>query len=88
MIKLKILNEEDLHRIHEAALDILESTGVWFNDSSEAIELFKQAYKREARPFAFFYRLFGFKKKVTIDQLEEWQHLLVLGSAAVLISSQ
>ena len=40
------------------------------------LELFKQAYKREAGPFAFFYRLFGFKKKVTIDQLEEWQHLL------------
>jgi len=40
------------------------------------IELFKQAYKREVGPFAFFYRLFGFKKKVTIDQLEEWQHLL------------
>lgn len=40
------------------------------------IELFKQAYKREVGPFAFFYRLFGFKKEVTIDQLEEWQHLL------------
>jgi len=40
------------------------------------IELFKQAYKREVGPFAFFYRLFGFKKKVTIEQLEEWQHLL------------
>ena len=42
MIKLKILTEEDLHRIHEATLDILESTGVWFNDSDEAIELFKK----------------------------------------------
>ena len=42
MIKLKILNEEDLQRIHEATLDILESTGVWFNNSSEAIELFKK----------------------------------------------
>ena len=42
MIKLKILTEEDLHRIHEATLDILESTGVWFNDSSEAVELFKK----------------------------------------------
>ena len=40
------------------------------------IELFKQAYKREVGPFAFFYRLFGLKKKVTIDQLEQWQHLL------------
>jgi len=42
MIKLKVLTEEDLHRIHEATLDILESTGVWFNDSDEAIELFKK----------------------------------------------
>ncbi len=40
------------------------------------LEPFKQAYKREASPFAFFYRLFGLKKKVTVDQLEEWQHLL------------
>ena len=40
------------------------------------IELFKQAYKREVGPFAFFYRLFGFKKKITVKQLEEWQHLL------------
>jgi len=40
------------------------------------IELFKQAYKREVGPFAFFYRLLGLKKKVTIDQLEQWQHLL------------
>ena len=40
------------------------------------LEPFKQAYKREAGPFAFFYRLFGLKKKVTIEELEEWQHLL------------
>jgi Fe-S oxidoreductase len=40
------------------------------------LEIFKQAYKREASPFAFFYRLFNFKKKVTVEQLEEWQELL------------
>ena len=40
------------------------------------LEPFKQAYKREASPFSFFYRLFGLKKKVTADELEEWQHLI------------
>ena len=40
------------------------------------LEPFKQAYKREASPFAFFYRLFGLKKEVTVEELEEWQHLL------------
>jgi len=40
------------------------------------LEVFKQAYKREASPFAFFYRLFNFKKQVTVEQLEEWQELL------------
>lgn len=40
------------------------------------LEVFKQAYKREASPFAFFYRLFNLKEKVTIEQLQEWQELL------------
>lgn len=40
------------------------------------IEPFKQAYKREAGPLAPLYRLLGLKKKVTAEQLEEWQHLL------------
>jgi Fe-S oxidoreductase len=40
------------------------------------IELFKRTYKRQVGPFAFFYRLLGLKRQVTIDQLEEWQHLL------------
>jgi len=40
------------------------------------LEPFKQAYKREAGPLAPLYRLFGLKKKVTIEELEEWQHLL------------
>ena len=40
------------------------------------LEPFKQAYKREAGPLAPLYRLFGLKKMVTAEQLEEWQHLL------------
>ena len=40
------------------------------------IELFKRTYKRQVGPFAFFYRLLGLKRNVTIEDLEEWQHLL------------
>jgi len=40
------------------------------------LEPFKQAYKREAGPFAFAYRAFNLKPKVTVAELEEWQHLL------------
>jgi Fe-S oxidoreductase len=40
------------------------------------LEIFKQAYKRESSPFAPFYRLFGLKKKVTTEQLAEWQELI------------
>lgn len=40
------------------------------------VEPFKQAYKRESGPFAPFYKLFGFKHRVTADELENWQHLL------------
>jgi Fe-S oxidoreductase len=40
------------------------------------VEPFKQAYKREASPFAPLYRLLGLKRAVTADQLEHWQHLL------------
>ena len=40
------------------------------------MEPFKQAYKREASPFAPLYRLFGLKREVTADELAEWQHLL------------
>ncbi|MGK7296122.1 MAG: (Fe-S)-binding protein [Candidatus Wenzhouxiangella sp. M2_3B_020] len=39
-------------------------------------EPFKQAYRRESGAFAPFFKLFGLKKKVTADQLEEWQELL------------
>ncbi len=40
------------------------------------VEPFKQAYKRETSALAPLYRLFGFKRKVTADQLAQWQHLL------------
>lgn len=40
------------------------------------VEPFKQAYKREAGPFAPFYKLLGLKRKVTVKELDRWQHLL------------
>jgi Fe-S oxidoreductase len=40
------------------------------------LEPFKQAYKREYGPLSLLYRTLGLKKKVTVEQLEEWQHLL------------
>src|ERR1700723_4382877 len=40
------------------------------------VEPFKQAYKRESSALAPLYRLFGFKREVTADQLAHWQHLL------------
>ena len=40
------------------------------------VEPFKQAYKREASPFAPLFRVLGLKREVTADQLEQWQHLL------------
>jgi Fe-S oxidoreductase len=40
------------------------------------IELFKRTYKRQVGPFAFFFRALGLKRHVTIEDLEEWQHLL------------
>jgi len=41
-MKLQILSQEDTHRIHAAALDVLESGGVWFNDCPEAVELLEK----------------------------------------------
>lgn len=40
------------------------------------LQLFRQAYDREAGPFALFHRLFGLKHGVTVPQLEEWQELI------------
>lgn len=40
------------------------------------VEPFKQAYKRESSALAPLYRLFGFKREITADQLAHWQHLL------------
>lgn len=40
------------------------------------LEIFKQAYKREASPFSWLFKRFNLKKEVTLEQLEEWQELL------------
>ncbi|WP_455384482.1 (Fe-S)-binding protein [Acidihalobacter prosperus] len=40
------------------------------------IEPFKQAYKREVSPFAPVMRALNLKRKVTLEELEEWQELL------------
>ena len=40
------------------------------------IEPFKQAYKREMGPFAFFFRALNLKKRTTLAQLKEWQELI------------
>ncbi|HEY5000167.1 MAG TPA: (Fe-S)-binding protein, partial [Usitatibacter sp.] len=40
------------------------------------LEPFKQAYKREAGPFSWAYRMLGLKRAVTLAELEEWQELL------------
>ncbi|HEY5637963.1 MAG TPA: (Fe-S)-binding protein [Burkholderiales bacterium] len=40
------------------------------------IEPFKQAWKREAGPFAWLYRTLGLKPAVTADELFAWQDLL------------
>ena len=40
------------------------------------LEPFKQAYKREAGPFAWIYRAFNLKSEVTAGELREWQELL------------
>ena len=40
------------------------------------LEVLKQAYVREAGPFAFLYRLFNLKRKLSVEQLGEWQELI------------
>ena len=40
------------------------------------LEPFKQAYKREAGPFAWLYRTLNLKPAVTVAQLQEWQELI------------
>ncbi len=40
------------------------------------VEPLKQTYKREAGPFAPFFKLLGLKRKVTIEELHEWEELL------------
>ncbi|HYL19712.1 MAG TPA: (Fe-S)-binding protein [Burkholderiales bacterium] len=40
------------------------------------VEPFKQAYKREYGPFAFFFRRLNLKPKLTVERLQEWQELI------------
>ena len=40
------------------------------------LEVLKQAYMREAGPFAALYRLFNLKRNVSVEQLKEWQELI------------
>ena len=40
------------------------------------LEVFKQAYKREHSPFSALFKRLNLKKKVTVNQLAEWQELL------------
>jgi Fe-S oxidoreductase len=40
------------------------------------IEPLKQAYHREAGPFAFAYKLLGLAPKLTVEKLTEWQELV------------
>ncbi|MBD3617991.1 MAG: (Fe-S)-binding protein [Chromatiales bacterium] len=40
------------------------------------LEPFKQAYKREAGPFSFLYKALGLKRKITVEELQEWQELI------------
>ncbi len=39
---LQVLSNEDIQRIHEMTLELLESIGVWFHDCPEAVELFEK----------------------------------------------
>ena len=36
---MEVLTEQDLHRIHDASLEILETNGVTFHQNSEAAEV-------------------------------------------------
>ena len=40
------------------------------------LEPFKQAYKREAGPFRWFFKKFSLKKEITAEELRQWQELL------------
>jgi len=42
-VQLRVLTDEDLQRIHDATLKVLETTGVWFRDCPQAHELFARA---------------------------------------------
>jgi trimethylamine--corrinoid protein Co-methyltransferase len=39
---MQTLTEQDIHRIHDASLEVLESNGVTFHDNPEAVEVLKK----------------------------------------------
>lgn len=39
---LQVLSCEDIQRIHEMSLELLESNGIWFHDCPEAVEIFNK----------------------------------------------
>ena len=39
---MEVLNDQDIGRIHDGSLEILESNGITFHGSSEAIEIFEK----------------------------------------------
>lgn len=41
-MQIRPLEQEDMQRIHDATLDVLEGTGVWFPGSPEAMEVFRK----------------------------------------------
>jgi len=41
-MRIQTLSQEDIQRIHDATLDVLENTGVWFRGSPEAMEVFRE----------------------------------------------
>ena len=41
-MQLQVLSDDDVNRIHEATLKVLEKAGVWFKDCPEAHELFAE----------------------------------------------
>ena len=41
-MQLRVLSEDDLVHIHQAALKVMEDTGVWFKECPEAHEIFER----------------------------------------------
>jgi Fe-S oxidoreductase len=81
--------QKDINRTTETAMEACMHCGVcaeachYYKQTGDPkytpiwkLEVFKQAYKREAGPFSWLYKRFNLKKEVTLEQLEDWQELL------------